>query len=83
MINIPGDDKRGTMRNNGYIVGFNFHRVIWAFGFVDGSPQARAFDLSMTGPSPLWVMASRRGRVEASFSGPQMNLPLTFKKVLG
>ena len=59
-VSVPGDDADRTMWKNGYIVSFDHKTVVWRFGFVDGSPQAKAFGLT----SPVGVLT-----VKAHFNG--------------
>src|SRR6267154_3051959 len=66
-IEVPNDNKEKVMWNNGYVVGYSKkatdHKVLWDFGFVPNSLQAKAFGLSLGDNKQIAVLADERGVV--------------------
>ncbi len=63
-IKVPGDDSKKTMHRNGYILAFSKNRdkILWTFGFVNGSPQAAAFKLYVP-KNQVFVLAKSNGEI--------------------
>lgn len=84
-VTIPGDREDKIMGQTGWIVGFRTHgvkphQVVWCFGFLPDTPQAKAYGVSVD--KPVWVLTDKKGNIEGTFSGLQKDLPWIFKYVL-
>ncbi len=87
---VAGDDSNSTMYKHGYIVGYTHDKVVWAFGFIQGTPISEAFGLAMEGMSGvpsanhMYVVADNDGNVLDSAENPRDDgvIPENIKKVL-
>jgi hypothetical protein len=79
-VTILGDSQDGVMAQCGGITGFAAHRVVWGFGFLKGSLQAKWSGLSV--PQKTWILATMDGRIRQKFVGDRKDLPPVFKHVL-
>jgi hypothetical protein len=78
---IDGSDQEfGIMSRSGELVGVIRSRAVWRFGFMPGSPNAKAFDVST--PTFYWYLTDRNGKVLATFEGFACELPARFKEVI-
>ena len=67
IVKVPDDNKEEVMWDNGYVVGYSKKsgegKVLWAFGFVPNSLQAKAFGVSLKDSSQVAVVADVNGTV--------------------
>lgn len=85
---IPGDREDNIMWEAGYIVGFHIHKwpikkgykVVWCFGFLPDSVQAKAYGVSVE--QQTWIIADAKGNVEEAFTGRREDLPINFWHIL-
>ncbi len=72
VIKVPNDDKDQTMWDNGYILGFSKKlknltesniRVLWAFGFVPESMNAKAYHVSLDDFNQVLVFSNKDGDI--------------------
>lgn len=63
-VKVPNDDKNRTMWKNGYIYGYSKkNTVLWVFGFVPKSLQAKAYGISLGDTKQLAALADENGKV--------------------
>jgi len=86
VVMIDGDRVDNIMGNSGWVVGysrgFEFgHRVVWCFGFLPGTPAAKAYGVSV--PQQTWVLAKEDGTTKMSVKASSKNdLPQAYLDVL-
>ena len=90
-VEVPGDRNDNIMSQTGWIVGyadnkglFGFpkdkHLVVWCFGFLTDSVQAKAYGVSVE--NQMWVLSNKGGKVLNVFFGKEKDLPNRFKTIL-
>ena len=79
-VDVP-NDPQGLMASLGWIVGYGKGVVVWQFGFLPGTVQALAYNLSVE--KQKWVIAATDGTILLEAQGKNVSdLPQPFKKVL-
>ena len=91
-VEVNEDRADKIMAQTGWIAGYSQHvkfpkktkskdLVVWCFGFFPGTPQAKAYGVSVN--LQLWVLADKQGTTLQSCYGSDVSkLPDIFQKVL-
>ena len=79
-VKIKGDRNDKIMARSGNVVGITKSRVVWRFGFLADSDNAKAFGVNAK--EFQWVLTDKSGNVFATHYGWMNNLPDRFHEVI-
>ena len=79
-IKVKGDRSDRIMGRSGSIVGLTKSRVVWRFGFLPDSDNAKAFCVQVK--EFHWVLADKAGNVLAEHHGLGRELPSRYWEVI-
>lgn len=79
-VKIEGDRHDRIMGRFGHIVGITKSRLVWRFGFLPESDNAKAFRVQVK--EFHWVLTDKAGNVLAEHHGFGRKLPKRFEEVI-
>lgn len=79
-VKIEGDRSDRIMARSGNVVGITKSRVVWRFGFLPNSDNAKAFGVHVK--EFQWILTDKSGNVLAKHYGWKLNLPSRFQDVI-
>lgn len=72
-------DTLGVMSGNGSLMAITENQAIWQFGFLTGSPAAKAYGYGLE--NFCWILADQNGNILDRFDGLGKDLPIHFESV--
>ena len=76
------EPKNERMTRGAQLMGFSRTRAVWLFGFMPGSPEARAYGIDTGIEGFCFVLADHRGEIVDVFNGVAFEMPEAFRRTI-